>query len=170
MFILDSSSVVFDFAKRYNLLYKEEKEMIDYGDFRGSIDDFALALGYSAPASTIFRNRVRELERLGILEITDCDVADKRHSMKNFHFKARDEIINIILNLPLSEFSYSTAKPLKKNVDKRQEYSAKRRKGRKIESVSKSKILELYVHGLSQSDIARKMNVSRQYVNQIIHE
>ena len=171
--LVGTSTDIFEFAKRYNLLYKEEREMIDFGDFHGSIDDYALALGYSAPASTIFRNRVRELERLGILEITDCDVADRRHSIKKFHFKSHSEIINLIINLPLSDFSYRKDKHfVKKNCDKREEYSLKKRKGveRKIKNETKVEILELYSNGVSQSNIARKFNVSRQYINQIIKE
>ena len=154
---------VIEFAKRYSLLYKEQKEMIEYGDFEGSIDEYALKLGYSAPASTLFRNRCKQLERLGILEITG------NTKIKKFHIKS--DLINALLNAPVCEFSFSNNSKEKKNADRRKEYVEKKRIARQKKNKSnekKKEILELHVKGESQSSIARKMNVSRQYVNQIV--
>ena len=110
---------VIEFAKKYSLLHKEQKEMIDYGDFEGSIDEYALKLGYSAPASTLFRNRCKELERLGILGITG------NTKIKKFHIKS--DLINALLNAPVCEFSYIGNIIKKKNADRRKEYNEKKK-------------------------------------------
>lgn len=159
---------MFEFAKRYALLYKEQKEMIEHGDFKGTIDEYALALGYSAPASSLFRNRFKELVKLGILDITENDGLDKRSIKYFFKFKSDFEFVNHMLNIPLSSFSCYTEKNSKKHVDRREEYYLKKNKKNKESQIRKNEIIKCYENGESQIAIARKFNVSRQYINQIV--
>lgn len=128
--VYGSFSAMIEFGKRYRLLYKEQVEMIDYGDFEGTIDEYALTLGYSAPASMLFRIRFSELESLGILEV--IDVKCKGKHIKKFHYKKGIDLINTLASTPLPKFTkYNAIWTAKKNVDKREECNNKRNEARK---------------------------------------
>lgn len=112
----------FDFAKKYSLLFKEQKAMIDFGSFTGTWDEYAYSVGYSIPASCLFRTRCRELEKFGILTI----VKDKENKKITWNVKSKGEIIDIICSMSESDFSFSINTTVNKHVDNRKYFSIKR--------------------------------------------
>lgn len=141
--IYGSFSAMIEFGKRYRLLYKEQVEMIDYGDFEGTIDEYALTLGYSAPASMLFRIRFGELESLGILEVIDVKREGERRHIKKFQYKKGIDLINTLASTPLSNFTKSNAIwTAKKNVDKREECNNKRNEARKRAKAQQKEVVQ----------------------------
>lgn len=64
--LLGSEVDVIEFAKRYNCLHEAQKEMLKYGNYIGTIDEYALELGYACPASNPFR---KDFEKLVAMDI-----------------------------------------------------------------------------------------------------
>lgn len=63
---------VLEFGKRWSRLYTEQRTMLGFGSFCGTLDEYALALGYSAPASSPFRKRLAQLVSLGLVKVEKC--------------------------------------------------------------------------------------------------
>lgn len=86
--IIFTPQEVLEFSRRYQGLPMMMKEILNYGSFCGKIDDFSLALGYGAPASTAFRNAVNKLKEMGaisVYEYTEKMYKDLKTS--GFHFR-----------------------------------------------------------------------------------
>lgn len=60
---------VVEFGKRYSRLHDDQKRMLAMGCFCGNIDDYALFLDYPAPASSQFRQSLREMENLDFISV-----------------------------------------------------------------------------------------------------
>ena len=108
---------IVEFAKRWGMLYKEQHEMLMYGDFEGNIDEYALYLGYCAPASSAFRQRLRQLASLGLIVCTE----------KGFENLEGDKMINRLLSLNVKELPRYNSKTVeRKGIDHRAEVSKER--------------------------------------------
>lgn len=108
---------IVEFTKRWNMLYKEQHEMLLNGSFEGSIDEYALYLGYSAPASSAFRRKLQYLVKLGLVVYTD----------RSFEPLRGDEMINRILGLDKAVFPrYSSKTVERKGIDHRADVSKER--------------------------------------------
>lgn len=132
---------IIHFGDMWSHLYKEQKAMIDNGSFCGTLDDYALRLGYSSPASALLRNRLEGLVTLGIAEVVSYDeefyklheqefvnsvIKSNTKYIKCIFIKSKEEIISILSNLKENDFPQVHLTP-KKNVDKRKYANDKRR-------------------------------------------
>ena len=62
---------VFEFAERWGRFSSFQKAALKANCYVGTLDDFALYVGYSAPMGTIYRRELKELEVAGLIRITN---------------------------------------------------------------------------------------------------
>ena len=109
---------ILHFGEVFSKIYKEQREMISYGSFCGTLDEYALHLGYSSPASSLFRKRLEELEKIGIAEIVPySEEFFKEHKNEFRTQKARGapfkQIENISFRYSRRKISAAASRPLR---------------------------------------------------------
>lgn len=131
---------ILHFGEVFSKIYKEQREMISYGSFCGTLDEYALHLGYSSPASSLFRKRLEELEKIGIAEIVPYSeeffkehkneftwyVDENNRGKRCIMIKDKNEIIPILMKLEDKDLPRAEHPIKKKGVDKRNENNEKR--------------------------------------------
>lgn len=141
---------VYEFANRWNKFSTFQKAVLKSNQYVGTLDDFALNVGYSAPMATPHRKQLRELVQLGLIHIADYDEKfyekfkdtfdnydfeqrkDKTYlkSVKFFFIGTPSDIANGILKLKsenLPKYDSIGKATVRKNVDNREIFNQKRR-------------------------------------------
>ena len=137
---------VYEFADRWSRFSTFQKAVLRANSFVGTLDDFAIYLGYSAPMGTLYRKQIIELEELGLITVEDFnkdvyesrkEVFDyydfehspKRKNVKMFFIPRPFELANILLECDVAKLpDHSGTGPAKrKSVDRREECNQKRK-------------------------------------------
>jgi len=138
---------VYEFADRWSRFSTFQKAALKSNSYVGTLDDFALNVGYSAPMGNIYRKQLIELEELELIHITDFDqkfyeqnkdIFDyydyehglKRKNTKFFFIPNPAKLANMILSADISKFPDHSGKgPIeRKSHDIRDIQNDKRRK------------------------------------------
>lgn len=98
MFTVDN---LFEFYERYNRLPNMQKEILNHNSFKGTIDEYALKLGYGAPASMPFRKAAEELNTLGLITITVITKGRKTGLIKTFDIPSKEDWVKRLLEIPV---------------------------------------------------------------------
>lgn len=141
---------VYEFADRWSRFSTFQKAALKSNSYVGTLDDFALNVGYSAPMGNIYRKQLIELEELGFIHITDFnqkfyeqnkdefDYYDfehgpKRKNTKFFFIPNPAKLANMILSTDINKFPDHSGKgPIeRKSHDIRDIQNDRRRKMRK---------------------------------------
>lgn len=64
---------VLEFGERWSKFSTFQKSVLKACSYVGTLDDFALSLGYSAPMATMYRKQLIELEKGNLIHIVDFD-------------------------------------------------------------------------------------------------
>ena len=143
---------VYEFAKRWECFSTFQKAAMKANCYVGSLDDFALYVGYSAPMGMIYRKQLAELQKLSLINIADFnekyyeshkDGFDHydfekakasnypKRGVKMFFTKTPAELANFILTIPSDKLPCHTnrnnRKIVRKNGDLRDVQNAKRK-------------------------------------------
>ena len=98
MFTVDN---LFEFYERYNRLPNMQKEILNHNSFKGTIDEYALQLGYGAPASMPFRKATEELNALGLIAVTVISKGRKTGLIKTFDIPSKEDWVKRLLEIPV---------------------------------------------------------------------
>lgn len=148
------ASDTLEFAKKYELLTKEQKKIIDFGSFCGTFDEYSLAVGYNAPAPTQFRKCFDWLVEHGIASYQPEDYIDsiqcdgricKSEPTGNKHTDSRRkcfiiEPLNVvILRIFETDYQYFMRQRIttSKNQDNRKRENDNRKRNHKLEKANR---------------------------------
>lgn len=147
---------VYEFADRWERFSTFQKAALKANSYVGTLDDFALYVGYSAPMGMIYRKQLVELQEIGLIQIADFnekfyethkdgfdyyDYEKSKEESKNrkypkrnikmFFTKNPSALANIILATPVDKLpahnNKNNANIEKKHVDLREVQNAKRK-------------------------------------------
>lgn len=138
---------VYEFAERWSKFSTFQKAVLRSCSYVGTIDDFGLYCGYSAPMGMVYRKQLIELQKLGLIvvipfdektyelcknQLDYYDYENHKKSSRNvkiFFISAPAELANQILELEVDWFpDHSGVGPMKrKNIDRREIANAKRK-------------------------------------------
>ena len=137
---------VYEFADRWSRFSTFQKAVLKANSFVGTLDDFAIYLGYSAPMGTLYRKQIIELQEIGLIMIisfneefyntykNEFDYYDFKHSpkrknVKMFFILKPFELANKLLECNMDKLpDHSGTGPAKrKSVDRREECNQKRK-------------------------------------------
>ena len=142
---------VYEFADRWERFSTFQRAALKANSYVGTLDDFALYVGYSAPMGMIYRKQLIELQNLNLINIVeynekfyeshkeDFDYYDFEHSKKNgikkntkmFFTRSPAQLANYILTLKKEELpehnNRNNAKIERKHGDLREVQNAKRK-------------------------------------------
>ena len=137
---------VYEFADRWSRFSTFQKAVLRANSFVGTLDDFAIYLGYSAPMGTLYRKQIIELEEIDLVNVEDFDKdiyesrkkvfdyydfehSPKRKNVKMFFIPRPFELANKLLECNMDKLpDHSGTGPAKrKSVDRREECNQKRK-------------------------------------------
>lgn len=141
---------VYEFADRWNKFSTFQRAVLKSNQYVGTLDDFALNVGYSAPMATLYRKQLQELIDLALIHVTDYNeefYQKFKDTFDNYDFEQRkdryylkavkfffigtpSDIANRILNLKsedLPDHTCSNRSIVRKNTDGRKALNQKQR-------------------------------------------
>ena len=147
---------VYEFADRWERFSTFQRAALKSNSYVGTLDDFALYVGYSAPMGMIYRKQLTELQEIGFIKVVDFneefynryknefDYYDFEKSKKSGHVKRNVKmffikkpsiVANYILTTPVDKLpnhnNRNNAKVERKHGDLREIQNAKRKALRK---------------------------------------
>lgn len=144
---------VYEFAERWSKFSTFQKAALKSNSYIGTLDEFSLNVGYSAPMGTIYRRQMVELQEMGLITVMDFnqeyydshksdfdnyDYEKNKNrkwlkSVKMFVIPSPAELTNILLEVSADKFPdhSGTGPAVRKNCDLREINNQKRRERRK---------------------------------------